>query len=305
MVGSQLHLDIRQRIRFLCKLNVVAPVFVIEGKGMPVDDDFAESAQPFDNGEENLPAASSQPQPASLGSQSRLISRVLAPALKLWVRSQLDQVEDLHITIDAGDRQMLSGEISQVFASAQRAVYQGLHFSQIQVAGQQIQTNLGQVLRGKPFRLLQAFPVNGEVSLTEADLNASLSAPLLAGAIADFLLTLLQQDSQPECGTPPNDAMLRDVQVQLEPKGLTFLAVLVTPKSEQAIALRTGLAVKNGNLLKLEGFQQRNSIDELVPLDECQTKLTIPLGSDVYLEKLEIQADVLICQGRILVRLGE
>jgi predicted DNA-binding protein len=272
---------------------------------MPLGDDLAESAQPFDGGEESLqPEASSKLQ-AHLGNQSRLISRVLAPALRLWVRSQLDHVEDLHIAIEAGDRQMLSGEISRVSASAQKAVYQGLHFSQIQVAGQQIQTNLRQVLRGKPFRLLQAFPVSGTVSLTESDLNASMRAPLLSGAIADFLLSLLQQDSQNESRTSPNNAVLRDVQVQLEPNGLTFLAVLVTPESEQAIALRTGLAVKNGNLLKLEGFHQRNSIDELVPLTECRTKLTIPLGSDVYLETLEIQADVLICQGRILVRPGE
>ena len=40
--------------------------------------------------------------------QSRLIARVLAPAVQFWLRSQLSQIEDLQIKIEAGDRQLLS-----------------------------------------------------------------------------------------------------------------------------------------------------------------------------------------------------
>lgn len=245
-----------------------------------------------------------QPTPPS-GHQSRLISRVLTPAVRLWVRSQLEHVEDLHIAIEAGDRQILGGGISRVTASASKAIYQGLHFSRIQVVGQQIQTNLGQMLRGKPFRLLAAFPVTGQVSLSEADLNASLNAPLLANAVTDFLLTLLQRDVPLSTSATQPSARLRDVQVKLGNHQLTLTAVLVTPEAEQPIAVRTGLTVKNGNLLKLEGFQHRSSINELRPANECTTKFTFPLGSDVHLEQLAIDDDHLICEGRILVRPGE
>ncbi|MDX2239416.1 MAG: DUF2993 domain-containing protein [Leptolyngbyaceae cyanobacterium bins.302] len=272
---------------------------------MSLDDDAVNPVQAVDlELEEFIDATGNSQDSAQPTKQSRLISRVLTPAVRLWVRSQLEQVEDLHITIEASDRQLLGGGISQVSASASKAIYRGLHFSQVQVSGQQIQTNLGQMLRGKPFRLLAEFPVVGEVSLSEADLNASLTAPLLANAVADFLLTFLPQRQQSPTPTSTT-ATLRNVRVCLEADQLTLTAIVSTPETEQAIAVRTGLAVKNGNLLKLEGFQSCNSADELLPKHECTTKLTIPLGTDVYLEKLAIQANSLICQGQITVRPGE
>jgi hypothetical protein len=233
--------------------------------------------------------------------QSRLISRVLAPAVGLWVRSQLEHVEDLQITLEAGDRQLLGGGIRRVVAAASKAVYRGLHFSHIQVAGEEIQTNLGQVLRGKPFRLLAAFPVIGEVTLTEADLNASLNAPLLADAITDFLLTFLQQTPQPSEALLDSAATLQDVKVQLGDDALTFTALLVNATHTTPIAIRTRLAIKKGNLLKLEGFQYQQSVDELVSSDACKTNFTIPLGNDVDLETLSIQVNRLRCQGRVTV----
>lgn len=232
--------------------------------------------------------------------QSRFISRVLAPALGFWVRSQLDHVEDLQIAIEAGDRQILAGGIQRVSAAASKAVYQGLHFSQIQVVGQDIQTNLGQLLRGKPLRLLRAFPVTGEVTLTEADLNASLNAPLLADAVTHFLLSFIQ----PSAATPEplsESAQLRDVDVQFGSNALTFTGSLVQDGVATAIAIRTRLTIKKGNLLKLEGFQHQRSVADLISTDECPTSFTIPLGADVYLETLSIEADHLLCRGKITV----
>lgn len=273
---------------------------------MSLDDDSVNPVQKFDlEVEEPIDATRDSQDSTQSSRQSRLISRVLTPAVRLWVRSQLEHVENLQITIEAGDRQLLGGGIGQVAASASKAIYRGLHFSQVQVLGQHIQTNLGQVLRGKPFRLLAAFPVMGEVLFSEADLNASLNAPLLADAVADFLLTFLRQTKQSSIPISTTAASLQDVQVILETEQLTLTAIVVTAETKQAIAVRTGLSVKNGNLLKLEGFQYRGSVDELLPKHECTTKLTIPLGPDVYLEKLTIQADSLICQGRITVRPGE
>lgn len=267
---------------------------------MPLGDELREpdqaietnaAAEPTDRGTE----ATAVPK------QSRLISRVLAPAVRLWVRSQLEHVEDLHLEIEAGDRQLLGGGISRVTAAASKAVYRGLHFSQIQVAGQDIQTNLGQVLRGKPFRLLAAFPVCGEVTLTAADLNASLTAPLLADAVTDFLLTFLQQ-AAPSAAAPLTPAAhLQDVKVQLGDDELTFTALLATSTTTTPIAIRTRLSIKKGNLLKLEGFQYQSSVAELVASADCKTNFTIPLGSDVHLETLSVQAHQLRCQGKITV----
>lgn len=255
--------------------------------------DAATSAEPKDG------VDSSSRQPA----QSRVISRILTPALRLWLRSQLEQVEDLQIAIAAGDRQLLSGEISQVVASASKAIYRGLHFSQIRVVGQSIQTNLKQVLRGKPLRLLTSFPVTGDVCFSEADLNASLNAPLLANAVAEFLLPLLQPEITDRIQA--QTAKLHQVHVRLAANELTFTATLITPDLACPVAIRTGLTVKNGNLLKLEGFQQQRTVADLAPSGTTKTSFTIPLGSDVHLETLTIQPGQLICRGRVMVLPGE
>ncbi len=238
--------------------------------------------------------------------QSRLISKVLSPALRLWVRSQLDHVEDLHIEIAAGDRQLLSGAIQQVSASARKGIYQGLHLSQISLVGQQIQTNLGQVLRGKPFRLLTAFPIAGTVNLSEADLNASLKAPLLANAISDFLLSFLLkgQGDHASADLTQKAASFHNVQVQFGEGELTFTANLsLADHQTYPITICTGLRVQDGNLLILERFQcQVSSPEALILPSHLPDRWVFNLGPEVFLEELRIQPEQIGCRGRIMVQ---
>ncbi|NEQ43643.1 MAG: DUF2993 domain-containing protein [Leptolyngbya sp. SIOISBB] len=108
---------------------------------------------------------------------SRIISRVLPPAIRLWLSTQLEYVENLQFQIQGRDREILSGHIPEIYLSAQKAVYQGIHLSQAAATARSIQVNLGQVMRRKPLRLLAPFPISGEVELTEADFNDSLQSP--------------------------------------------------------------------------------------------------------------------------------
>ena len=105
-----------------------------------------------------------------------LISKVLSPAVKLWLRSQVEQVEHLNFKINGQDRQILRGYIPVVSLDSSKAVYQGLHLGDIQLQGTNIRINIGQVLRGKPLRLLEPIWLKGEVYLTTDDLQASLSS---------------------------------------------------------------------------------------------------------------------------------
>lgn len=264
---------------------------------MPWSNDSAD----LDAMSENLDEVDPATKQKGTDKQSRLISRVLAPAVRLWLKSQLDHVEDLHITIEASDRQLLSGAVSRVSASASKAIYQGLHLSQIQVVGEQIKTNLGQVVRGKPFRLLEPFPVVGDLVLSEADLNASLTSPLLAQAVTEFLMSLLQLDVNTHTATKDQAVSLQNGRVRLEDGVLTFTGTLKTPTLEQNVALRTGLTIKNGNILKLEGFQHQDSVEKLAPHGTTKANFTFPLGADVYLETLAVQQDQLLCSGKITV----
>ncbi|MBL1178536.1 LmeA family phospholipid-binding protein [Pantanalinema sp. GBBB05] len=244
-----------------------------------------------------------RPNPAK---PSRIISSVLTPAIRLWLKSQLDHVDDLQLTITASDRQIFSGEIQQVTASACRAIYQGLHFSQVSVVGTGIQTNLRQVLRGKAFRLLTTFPVNAKVQLSEADLNASLQAPLLANAVLELLLNLLKADipaMQELAAYSPTALRLEHAQITLAANQLMLSADVVTATRSIAIAIQTGLQVEQGNLLKFERPQWFEN-GHVQPLDALHG-FTISLGSEVNLQTLRLDPSQLTCQGTIMVTPAE
>ena len=240
-----------------------------------------------------------------MSNQSRLISMVLSPAVGLWLRSQLEHVEDLHLTIEAGDRQLLSGCISRVVVSARNAVYRGLHLSQVSLVGEQIRTNLAQVVRGKPLRLLKAFPIVGDVLLYEADLNQSLQAPLLAQGVIEFLLTLLRSDGENDelSQRTPQEIRLQDPKVILGDGLVTLSATLATVSGQPtSVVIRTGLRLSNGNQLHLDRphLLPHANARQGFPLRDLDG-FAFDLGSDVALQTLSLQLGQISCQGQIMV----
>lgn len=239
--------------------------------------------------------------------QSRIISTVLSPAVRLFLKTQLDQVEDLHFSIEAGDRQLLSGSINQVTVSARKAVYKGLCLSQVQITGRGIRTNLGQVVRRRrALRLTEEFPISGEVLWHQSDLNASLQAPLLAGGITEFLLALFRAGLEDQHGLgqrSPKQVNLQVPRILLEPERLTLAATLVAPNiNPTSVVIRTGFRLENGNQLRLShperlphlGSQQGTRLDHL-------DGFTFDLGSTVLLEELFLEAGQLRCRGQVMV----
>lgn len=233
--------------------------------------------------------------------QSRLISKVLAPALKLWLRSQVESVAELQIEIEAGDRQILSGYIQQVMLAADQAVYQGLSLSQVRLIGQNIRVNLGQVVRGKPLRLLEPIPIEGSVLLQETDLNASLNAPLLRAGITEFLITFLRAGDPASLDEELN---LQNLQINLEESQVVIAASLISVSgSETQIAIRTSFEMAAPNLLKLVNPQW-------LPHAKAKRGLAIAdldgytfhLGSETEIQELNLKAGQVTCQGRLIVR---
>ncbi|NJL91981.1 MAG: DUF2993 domain-containing protein, partial [Coleofasciculaceae cyanobacterium SM2_1_6] len=84
---------------------------------------------------------------------------------------------------------------SQVDLTATHAVYQELHLSEVALTGKNIKINLRQILRGKPIQLREPIALTGQLKLTAPDLEASLSAPLLATALDELLATLVANSS--------------------------------------------------------------------------------------------------------------
>ncbi|NEP18065.1 MAG: DUF2993 domain-containing protein [Leptolyngbya sp. SIO4C1] len=238
---------------------------------------------------------------------SRLIGRVLPMAVRLWLQTQVDQIEGLTFAIDGTDRQLLSGHIPAVSVAAQQAVYRGIYLSQVALAADEVRINLGQVIRGKPLRLLQAFPVAGEVWLTEQDLNKSLQSALLSEGIAAFWQALLTMPTVSqelaECyGRAADRLPAARSQVTIGQGRLTlslqsaaavddYIAVLqaaVETQAERCLVLRQPQWLSHPQAgsgcpsQALEGFQW-------------------DLGSQTRLHRLSVEAGGLRCQGEVMV----
>ncbi|NET31208.1 MAG: DUF2993 domain-containing protein [Cyanothece sp. SIO1E1] len=247
--------------------------------------------------------ASSQQRSLSLSPKHRrMIGRILAPAVRFWLRSQVEAVEALQLTIDGGDGQILSGYIPRVSISASKVVYQGLHLSQVQLTGENIRINLGQVLKGKPLQLLDVIPVTGQLSLTEACFNASLRAPLLANAITEFLENFLQSASLLS-SHKDQISQAKDLSVVMGVNQLTLHTHLLAKHSDKIpLTLCTGLKMENNRELILAAPQLRAQLgNDQAQVQEDFNDFKIDLGPEVHIQTLSLAPGQLCCQGVINV----
>ena len=220
--------------------------------------------------------------------QSRIITKILAPAVRLWLRSQVQQASDLTVEILGSDRQILTGHIPSVAISAYQAIYQGLHLSQVGLIGKSIRINIRAVLRGQPLRLLEPVPVNVELLLRESDLNASLSAPLLSTALMDLLSILLPASN-------PVDGPVNWYQLSIDSGYLTLSGMLMTD-NPRPIGLRTGLRLVSCCELQLEQPQIQGYLGlDWKDLASCQ----LDLGSEVDVQELTLSLGQVVFRGRI------
>jgi hypothetical protein len=218
----------------------------------------------------------------------RIITNVLTTALKLWLRSQVSQVSDLVVEIKASDRQLLSGCIPWVSIFANHAIYQDLHLTQIKLAAENIQVNIGQVLKGKPLQLMHVVPVTGELIIDETELNSSLSSELLSTALNDLLDLLLPEYSAKSKPILWQKIILSHQQVELN--------AIVTSASELLpLNIRLNLDLLSGNELQLSQIRvQQNQ----VTLIEGNDPQKVDLGSDVDIQELKLIPGQLICRGK-------
>lgn len=230
--------------------------------------------------------------PEILPKQSRIISKVLSPAVRLWLRSQVEQVSNLEVEISGSDRSLLAGQIERISISATRAVYQGLHLSQLTLVGQNIWINLSQVLRGKPLRLLKPVSVTGELLLDESDLNTSLRSPLLTNALTELLTTLLPT-------TYTGSQQLSCHKITINNEQLIINATLATDTiNPKLVVISTGLQLSSCHELQLVQPQIQTEVGfSSLNLDNFK----FDLGKEVDIQELTLVSGQLIFRGRINV----
>lgn len=230
--------------------------------------------------------------PVDAAKGSRIISRLLPPAIRLWLHTQLDHLDGLEFAIDGKDRQILGGYLPGVTLAARQAVYQGLHVSQADVKATDIRVNLPQVLRGKPLRLLQPFPVDGQVTVLAEDLRASLGSPLLGQGLRDVLKQLLVgavSDQQvPLVSWLGEGGEAAEVDIALGSDRMT-LRWPGSSLNSDALELSLGLAMRDGRWLCLEQpvatvVPATGEPSSPIALDE----IAFDLGSEVDIRQLAV-----------------
>jgi hypothetical protein len=227
--------------------------------------------------------------PKTNNSKVRIITKVLTSAIKLWLRSQLNQVSHLEVQITASDRQLLSGCIPGVFISTSNLVYQGIHITQIELEAENIQLNVASILKGQPLQLSAIVPVIGKLMITEQNLNNSLSSPLLLTAINDVLIPLLAESS-------PTSKSITWRKITLDNQVLILHGIPISEIEGAFLNIYLGLELLNGQELQLIQVQFKTEQDVLV---ERNSPYIINLGTDVDLQKLLIMPEQLSCYGRI------
>jgi len=227
--------------------------------------------------------------PKTNNSKVRIITKVLTSAIKLWLRSQLNQVSHLEVQITASDRQLLSGCIPSVFISASNLVYQGLHITEIELHAENIQLNVASILKGQPLQLSAIVPVVGKLIITEQNLNNSLSSPLLLTAVNDVLIPVLAEYS-------PNSKSITWRKITLDNQLLILHGIPISEIEGAFFNIYLGLELLNGQELQLTQIHVKTEQEMLVARN---SPYIINLGTDVDFEKISLMPEQLSCYGRI------
>ncbi|WP_016950691.1 DUF2993 domain-containing protein [Anabaena sp. PCC 7108] len=225
------------------------------------------------------------------GKKIRIITQVLTKAIKLWLKTQLSQVSQLDVEISASDRQILSGNIPSVSIFASDAIYQGIHVTRVQLLAENIQINIGSVLKGQPLRLLEIVPVVAELTVEERDLNHSLSSELLSTTLNDLLVQLLPEQCQ-------KSKPISWQEITLDNQRLILTGLLASDTQPTLLEMCVGLELINGQKLQLTQIKIARDQELLL---ENNSGYNFDLGSDVDIQEVTVVPSQLLCRGRINV----
>ncbi|MDJ0650132.1 MAG: DUF2993 domain-containing protein [Xenococcaceae cyanobacterium MO_188.B19] len=224
-----------------------------------------------------------------------IIDRLLGSGVKLWLRSQLTGIERLEVAIRGKDRQIMTGYIPEIFIAADAAIYQDIALSQAEVKGVNIRFNLKEVIKAKPFQLLEPISVTTKVLIKESDLQASLESSLLSEGLTSFWRDLLQKTNHSTAEELQNSSIVWQ-EFSLTPEKLELTGTIEDNNSQ--ITIITGLSLLNPQTLLFSSVTILG-VPELAqnPVSE----LAINLGNEVRIAELKLEENQLSLRGTITV----
>jgi hypothetical protein len=226
-----------------------------------------------------------------------VIAKLLSSAVKLYLRSQVEAVEALQVRIIGKSKQILQGYIPQVLLSCDRAVYRGLHLSQVQLDGKDIAVNLPEVIKRQPLKLLEAVFVEIQLRLDGHDLQASLNSALLQSGLSDLwqmILAVQNHDDSQEL----TQLKVEWQTIAIGDRQLDFTGIYQDASGEtQTIACSMGIDLANAHTL---GCSLLNITSNLSS-HHLKRQLEIDLGTDIALQELTIESEQILCRGKIRI----
>lgn len=227
-----------------------------------------------------------------------MINKLLSTAIKFYLRSQVTKAEDLQVKIVGKNRQILQGYIPQVLLCCNRAVYQGLFLSQIEIQGININFNLPEVLKKKPFKLLEPIIVDIKLGLDAADLQASLDSSLLQSGLTDLWQIILAAQLTDARTEKLVDSAIEWHSIAIASETLNLRGTYQdTTGQAREINLSTGIGLTNDHTLDLSPLK----ITSESVSSELGEQLEIELGTDVAIEHLVIESEQMLCSGKITI----
>lgn len=127
-----------------------------------------------------------------------LISNVLIPIIKLWLRSQTEQLGSIGIDIGGSSWQILQGEIPYAKVVVESVIYQGIHISKASLQAEQIKLNVPELIKGKPLELLDPIQVQMFAFLDQQAVNSSLQSDLYRQTINNLQIPHCQPRNDQE-----------------------------------------------------------------------------------------------------------
>jgi len=101
---------------------------------------------------------------------------VLAGALRLWIRSQCDNLGSLELELMGSSWSLLRGRLDGVSLKARDVRFQGLPLQRVDLCSGPIAVDMKLLSPGQMLALQQPFQVKGEVSFNGRQLNSALLA---------------------------------------------------------------------------------------------------------------------------------
>ncbi len=231
--------------------------------------------------------------------QSQLLSGLISPLLQVWVRSQVQQVDDLRVVVNGPDAELSNGRIQSIDISGRNLVYSGIPARSLSLRGSDIRLDTRRALQGGGLRLEQPVRADIALSLSEQDINTYLASPTFQEQVKDLKVKLPTQfggDQQTEVKLEllnPSARLLRD--------RLEIAATVRLQGGEPApLRLSTGIAV-NGRQLRLVDPQLVDEKGQGVAI-ESLAGLQISIGRELELRRVAISPGLLVLEGTYQVQ---